>query len=71
MSINEMTPIVALSQPFYNPEAGTFEARAQLREGGALFSYSGVADHAVIATKDAVLFATQPPSLGNLRLVFG
>ena len=26
---------------------------------------------AVIATKDAVLFATQPPSLGNLRLVFG
>ena len=38
---------------------------------GAHFSYSGVADHAVIATKDAVLFATQPPSLGNLRLVFG
>ena len=38
---------------------------------GAHFSYSGEADHAVIATKDAVLFATQSPSLGNLRLVVG
>ncbi|MEM6847246.1 MAG: UDP-forming cellulose synthase catalytic subunit [Pseudomonadota bacterium] len=38
---------------------------------GAHFSYSGEADQAVIATKDAVLFATQPPRLGNLRLVLG
>ncbi len=53
MSINEMTPIVTLSQPVYNPEAGRFEAKAHLREGGAVFSYSAslpAAPHAAFET---------------------
>ncbi|MEO0372349.1 MAG: hypothetical protein AAF231_12895, partial [Pseudomonadota bacterium] len=39
MSINEMTAIVTLSQPVYNPEATAFEAKATLRESGAEFAY--------------------------------
>ena len=39
MSIKEMTEIVTLGQPGYNPENGSFDAKAQLRDGGALFSY--------------------------------
>ncbi|MEM7733554.1 MAG: hypothetical protein AAF280_12350 [Pseudomonadota bacterium] len=39
MCINEMTATVTLGLALYNPETGAFEAKAEVREGGAVFSY--------------------------------
>ena len=40
MSIQEMAPKIALGLTRYNPEAGSFEARAVLYEGNTSFTYN-------------------------------